>query len=421
MKFHNVESMPCLALSDDDSSGDERHNASPTLETETTPHVESCVGLNALVDSDDESQGSARRASALPPHVGFKKVLVTGGAGFVGSSTAAHLLRRGDAVVVVDEMNDYYDVSIKENNLRRLRELCPDKERLVIYRGDICDEGFMLDLFEKERPQWVCHMAARAGVRPSIQDPYVYIHSNIRGTTHLMELSHKFAVKNFVFASSSSVYGGSKSTLFSEDESVDNPVSPYAASKKACELLAYTYHHLYKLNVTGLRFFTVYGPHGRPDMAPFKFIDRVSRGLELQQFGDGSSSRDYTYIEDIVDGVVRAIDRPYAYEVFNLGKGSGTSLKEFISIVEKHVGYKAMIKVMPDQPGDVPYTCADVSKAYDMLGYSATVPFNEGIRRTVKWYKDEYIGGSGCIEPETQANGMGSAPPFAEIQDALLA
>merc|ERR1712176_1747178 len=175
-----------------------------------------------------------------------------------------------------------------------------------------------------------------------------------------MELSAKYGVENFVFASSSSVYGGSKSTFFSEDENVDNPVSPYAASKKACELLAYTYHHLYQLNVSALRFFTVYGPRGRPDMAPFKFIDRVSRGIEIQQFGDGTSSRDYTYIEDIVDGVVRAVDRPYPYQVFNLGKGAGTSLKEFISIVEKHTGRKAIKTILPDQPGDVPYTSANV-------------------------------------------------------------
>lgn len=248
----------------------------------------------------------------------------------------------------------------------------------------------MTIIFETEQPQWVCHMAARAGVRPSIEDPYVYIHSNIEGTTRLMQLSAKFGVKNFVFASSSSVYGGSKSTLFSEDEVVDNPVSPYAASKKACELLGYTYHHLYKLNVSALRFFTVYGPRGRPDMAPFKFIDRVSRGKEIQQFGDGSSSRDYTYIDDIVNGIVRAIDRPYSYQIFNLGKGSGTSLKEFINLVEKHVGVEANIQVLPDQPGDVPYTCADVSKATHLLGYTSTVSFEEGIRRTVEWYKQAY-------------------------------
>jgi len=425
LNFPHTESMPQLAAFDEDSSNssdDHASNSPPTtmIRTRGAPHVESCVGLSELCESDDESQDSARRASAIQPHLGFKKVLVTGGAGFVGSSTARHLLERGDSVVVVDEMNDYYDVRLKENNLRSLRELCPDKQRLTIYKGDICDEEFMQAVFEKERPQWVCHMAARAGVRPSIQNPYVYIHSNIRGTTHLMELSHRFGVKNFVFASSSSVYGGSKNTFFSEDENVDNPVSPYAASKKACELLAYTYHHLYKLNVSGLRFFTVYGPQGRPDMAPFKFIDRVSRGLELQQFGDGSSSRDYTYIDDIVDGIVRAIDRPYPYHVFNLGKGSGTSLKEFLQIVQKHVGREAIIKILPDQPGDVPYTCADVSKARDLLGYSAKVSFNEGIRRTVQWYRNEYQKNI-VIEPETQANGMGRAPSFAEISKAVHA
>merc|ERR1712071_152848 len=215
-------------------------------------------------------------------------------------------------------------------------------------------------------------------------------HSNIKGTTHLMEMSHRFGVHNFVFASSSSVYGGSKSTFFSEEERVDNPVSPYAASKKACELLAYTYHHLYNLNVSALRFFTVYGPRGRPDMAPFKFIDRVSRGMEIQQFGDGSSSRDYTYISDIVDGIVRTIDRPHKYEIFNLGKGSGTSLKDFIHLVQKHTGKKAKIRVLPDQPGDVPYTCADVSKAQKMLGYRSKVSFEEGIRLTAQWYKETF-------------------------------
>lgn len=263
-------------------------------------------------------------------------------------------------------------------------------DRVKVYRGDICDRCLMTELFETERPGWVCHMAARAGVRPSIQDPYVYIHSNIEGTTQLMELSHRYNVQNFVFASSSSVYGGSTSTYFSEDEVVDNPVSPYAATKKACELLSYTYHHLYNLNVTGLRFFTVYGPRGRPDMAPFKFIDRVSRGAEIEQFGDGSSSRDYTYIDDIVDGVLRAIDRPYPYQIFNLGKGDGTSLREFIGLVEKYTGKKAMKKILPDQPGDVPFTCASVEKAERMLGYRSHVTFEEGIRRTVQWYNTVY-------------------------------
>lgn len=206
-----------------------------------------------------------------------------------------------------------------------------------------------------------------------------------------MELSHKYDIKNFVYASSSSIYGGSKSIFFSEKEAVDHPISPYAASKKASELFSYTFHHLYKLNMTGLRFFTVYGPRGRPDMAPFTFVDRISRGKEIRQFVDGYSSRDYTYISDIVDGVLRAIDRPHKYEIMNLGKGDGTSLKEFIQIVEKHTGKTANVKILPDQPGDVPYTCANVTKAHLLLGYQPRVPFDEGIRHTVEWYNATYI------------------------------
>ncbi|GAX19510.1 UDP-glucuronate 4-epimerase [Fistulifera solaris] len=376
----------------------------------------------SFTDGSDQSSseigslGTHEEYTVVPPHIGYKKVLVTGGAGFIGSHVAEFLLARGDDVVIVDEMNDYYDLSLKRANLALLREAYPDETRLKIYEGDICDENLMQEIFEVESPHWVCHLAARAGVRPSIQDPYVYIHSNIKGTTLLLELSAKFGVKNFVFASSSSVYGGSKSTYFSEDEVVDNPVSPYAASKKACELFAYTYHHLYNLNVSGLRFFTVYGPRGRPDMAPFKFIDRISRGLEIQKFGDGSSSRDYTYISDIVDGVVRAIDRPYPYQIFNLGKGSGTSLNEFIDIVQKETGNKALIKQMPDQPGDVPYTCASCEKAHRLLGYKSQVSFGDGIRRTVEWYNQAYIKNTIEVCPERQANGLGRAPSFVELR-----
>jgi len=374
--IQHTNSMPVLCPSDDDSAD----RSASTSESNNHQDMNRAASTLCLTDLTEEAETS------IAPHIGHKKVLVTGGAGFIGSNVAEFLLARGDEVVIVDEMNDYYDVDIKQSNLDHLRGLYPDESRLAIYKGDICDEKFMGDLFEKERPKWVCHMAARAGVRPSIQDPYIYIHSNIKGTTHLMELSHKYGIENFVFASSSSVYGGSKSSYFSESENVDNPVSPYAASKKACELLAYTYHHLYDLNTSALRFFTVYGPRGRPDMAPFKFIDRISRGVEIQQFGDGSSSRDYTYISDIVDGVVRAIDRRHKYEVFNLGKGSGTSLKDFINLVQKHTAKAAIIKVMPDQPGDVPYTCADVNKAGKLLGYKSKIPFEEGIRRTVAWY-----------------------------------
>lgn len=406
MKMHHVTSMPTLCNTDADDSSSQESETAPA--TSHMHRAGSMIGFDAMMDEVE---------TGVAPHVGRKKVLVTGGAGFIGSSVAEFLLARGDDVVIVDEMNDYYDVKIKDNNLRLLREAYPEESRLKIYKIDICEEDLMAKVFENEQPTWVCHMAARAGVRPSIQDPYVYIHSNIKGTTHLMELSAKHGVKNFVFASSSSVYGGSKSTFFSEEESVDNPVSPYAASKKACELLAYTYHHLYNLNISGLRFFTVYGPRGRPDMAPFKFIDRVSRGVEIQQFGDGSSSRDYTYISDIVDGIVRALDRPHKYEIFNLGKGSGTSLKEFIDLVQKHTKQDAHIKVMPDQPGDVPYTCADVSKAFSMLGYKSKVPFDEGIRRTVEWYNSAYSKHELEVCPELQANGLGRSPSIVNLMN----
>eukprot|EP00814_Leptocylindrus_danicus_P013849 CAMPEP_0116010380 /NCGR_PEP_ID=MMETSP0321-20121206/3967_1 /TAXON_ID=163516 /ORGANISM="Leptocylindrus danicus var. danicus, Strain B650" /LENGTH=401 /DNA_ID=CAMNT_0003479469 /DNA_START=112 /DNA_END=1318 /DNA_ORIENTATION=- len=384
------------------------YEAPDAIETDSLSSVEDHAFYDYQHNDTSTTEGTKlyMKTPIVEPHVGYKKVLCT-----ISPD-------RGDDVVIVDEMNDYYDTKIKENNLKLLLDEF-GSERCKIYRGDICDVEFITNVFDQERPGWVCHMAARAGVRPSIQDPFVYIHSNIRGTTQLMELAAQYSVQNFVFASSSSVYGGSSSTFFSEEEVVDNPVSPYAASKKACELLAYTYSHLYKLNVSALRFFTVYGPRGRPDMAPFKFIDRVSRGLEIQQFGDGSSSRDYTYISDIVDGIVRSIDRPYSYQVFNLGKGNGTSLKEFIELVQKYTKRKASIKVLPDQAGDVPYTCADVGKARRLLGYKANVTFEEGIRRTAKWYSTSFRLIDIC--PEVQANGLGRAASSVELNRQCVA
>ncbi|CAM9111767.1 unnamed protein product [Ascophyllum nodosum] len=260
--------------------------------------------------------------------------------------------------------------------------------RVRFFEGDLCDAPFITRIFEAEGIQWVVHMAARAGVRPSILDPFIYVHSNVEATTRLLELARLHDVKSFVFASSSSVYGGSQNEVFSEADVVDFPVSPYAATKKSCELIAHTYSHLYGLNVAGLRFFTVYGPRGRPDMAPYKFIDLVCRGQEIMQFGDGSTSRDYTYISDIVDGVIRSLDRPAGYQIYNLGNGNPVRLSAFIKLVEESVGTPAKIRICPEQPGDVPRTCADVAKARAMLGYNPCVPFAEGIRNTVKWYKD---------------------------------
>jgi len=290
-------------------------------------------------------------------------------------------------VILLDDMNDFYNVSWKEQNVKRLLEL---GSRVEFFKGDICNDTFVDSVFAKTYPTILAHLAARAGVRPSIRNPIAYVQSNLEGTTRILEASRRYNVRNLVLASSSSVYGGSKSTYFSEDETVDRPISPYAATKKATELMAHAYHHLYGLNITMLRFFTVYGPRGRPDMAPFQFLDKISRGIPITQFGDGTSQRDYTYVDDIVNGIVRAIDRPYGFEIMNLGKGSGTSLKEFIALIERYTKKKANIQRLPPQPGDVPYTRANVDKAKKLLGYKAQVPVNEGIQRMVKWYQETF-------------------------------
>lgn len=342
-------------------------------------------GVSSDTSSDECDSSEELFQIQIQPHVGQKIVLVTGVAGFIGSHCALELLKRGDIVIGIDEVNDYYDVALKESNLARVEAQALDGQ-FVFYRGDICDAELVQRIFSSHNPQWVLHLAARAGVRPSIDDPFVYVHSNVEGTTRLLEIARKHDCKHFVFASSSSVYGGSNKELFSETDDVSNPVSPYAATKKACELLGSTYQHLYKMPVAALRFFTVYGPRGRPDMAAFKFISRVSHGEELHQFGDGSTSRDYTYIDDIVDGCLRALDRPNAFQIYNLGNGSPVRLSAFIDLVAKCVGRKANIKIMPEQPGDVPRTCADITKAKQLLGYDPKTGFEEGIKNTVTWF-----------------------------------
>jgi len=317
-------------------------------------------------------------------------ILVTGGAGFIGSHVANHLLERGERVIVVDEVNDYYDVDIKHANISMLANKSQQEGNgeLVFFKGNLCDEKLMQQIYEEENIDRVVHLAARAGVRPSIEDPIIYVKSNVEATTLLLKLSCEFKVKHFVFASSSSVYGGRTDQEFSESDNIDFPVSPYAATKKACELIAYTYHHLYKLNISGLRFFTVYGPRGRPDMAPYKFIERIMNDKPIQQYGDGTSMRDYTYIDDIVQGVIGALDNPLGYQNYNLGRGFPTSLKKFIGIVEDCVGKKAEIELLPDQPGDVPRTCANINKACKQIGYDPQTCFEDGIKKTVEWYRE---------------------------------
>lgn len=316
------------------------------------------------------------------------RVLITGGAGFIGSHTTEKLLERGDEVICLDNFNDYYDPARK----RRNAALFADRPAYRLYEGDIRDGELVGRLFREERPDKVIHIAAMAGVRYSIQRPELYADVNINGTVNLLEAARRQGVGNFVFASSSSVYGSQEKIPFSEEDQVNEPISPYAATKRAGELICYTYHHLYRLPCTCLRFFTVYGPRGRPDMAPYLFTNWVFEGRELIMYGDGSTRRDYTYIDDIVSGVVAALDADLPFEIINLGNSQTVALRDFIAVVERAVGRPARIRREPMQPGDVPLTYADVSKARRLLGYQPTTPVEEGIRRFVAWYKKEVVG-----------------------------
>ncbi|RMF79270.1 MAG: NAD-dependent epimerase/dehydratase family protein [Nitrospirae bacterium] len=316
---------------------------------------------------------------------GPKKILVTGGAGFIGSTLTERLLERGDSVVCLDDFDDFYDPAIKRRNIRKA--LASDRYRLV--EGDICDLPLLERLFEEEPFDVVVHIAARAGVRPSIREPLLYQKVNVEGSANLLEMARRHETPNFVFTSSSSVYGENEKVPFSEEDPVDHPISPYAATKRAGELLAYTYHHLFGLNVTCLRPFTVYGPRQRPEMAIHLFLRAILEGRPIQMFGDGSSSRDYTYIDDLVDGFVAAIDRPLGYEIINLGEHQVTTLRELIDLIAEAAGKEAIIEQLPMQPGDVPRTFADVTKARRLLDYEPKVSMREGIARFVAWYREQ--------------------------------
>lgn len=315
----------------------------------------------------------------------MKQVLVTGAAGFIGSHLTEALLARGDAVTGLDNFNTYYDPAIKRQNLAGIR----DHEHFTLAEADICDEDALRTVFTRVRPDVVVHLAARAGVRPSIQDPNLYHRVNVIGGQHILDACRDYPVSHLVFASSSSVYGGSTETPFSETNPVMRPVSPYAATKRMNELQAHVYHHLYGINVTMLRFFTVYGPRQRPDMAIHKFTKAIFEGQPVPMFGDGSMQRDYTYIDDILDGVVRSVDMPFGYEIFNLGEHHTTALRDLIGIIEKHAGKPAHIERHPEQPGDVRVTYADIRHAQELLGYNPTIDMDEGVRRFVAWYCKE--------------------------------
>ncbi|NQT91730.1 MAG: GDP-mannose 4,6-dehydratase [Lentisphaerae bacterium] len=313
------------------------------------------------------------------------RVLVTGGAGFIGSHLTDRLLARGDTVVVIDEMNDYYDPTIKERNIAPAME----SPLMTFVKGDIRDGALLEDVFSRHELDVVVHLAARAGVRPSLEQPLLYEDVNCRGTLNLLECVRLHGIRRFVFASSSSVYGNVKEIPFREDARIDRPVSPYAATKAAGELYCHNYHHLYGISATALRFFTVYGPRGRPDMAISKFTSLIDREEPIPFFGDGSTARDYTFCSDIVDGVEAAIDRDLGFEIINLGESRTTTLSELVAIIEKNVGKKARINKLPMQPGDVNLTCADVGKAARLLDYSPSTTVAEGVERFMAWYRGQ--------------------------------
>jgi UDP-glucuronate 4-epimerase len=309
-------------------------------------------------------------------------ILITGGAGFIGSHLAEKLLRNGHSVHCLDNFNDYYDPAIKRNNI----VWASQHPQYRFYQGDILDESFLKSLFSQTRFECIVHLAARAGVRPSIQEPLLYEKVNVQGTMHLLELCKQHDIKKFVFASSSSVYGANKQVPFSEDDRVDNPVSPYAATKKAGELICHTYHTLYQISVTCLRFFTVYGPRQRPDMAIHKFTQLIADNRPIPVFGSGKAKRDFTYIDDIIQGVEGAIAHCDQYHIYNLGESKTVELLYLIDLLQSALGKKATIQFYPDQPGDVPITFADIHRAQTDLKYNPQTPIEEGIKLFIKWF-----------------------------------
>ncbi len=311
-------------------------------------------------------------------------VLVTGGAGFIGSHLVERLLADGNRVSIIDNFDEFYDPAAKRRNI----EASLSHAECRLYEGDIREISTLDSAWSREPIDIVVHLAARAGVRPSIQNPTLYADVNVVGTVKLLDAARKRGCKKFVFASSSSVYGNNEKTPFHEDDRVDHPISPYAATKKAGEEICYTYHHLYDLPMTCLRFFTVYGPRCRPDLAVSKFTRLIDEDQPIPMFGDGTMRRDFTYIDDIIGGIVNAIDNCGDFRVYNLGESQPIVLRDMIATIASALGKEATIDPQPEQPGDVKVTYADISRAKDELGYNPKTEFAEGIRRYVAWYQE---------------------------------
>jgi UDP-glucuronate 4-epimerase len=312
------------------------------------------------------------------------RTIVTGGAGFIGSHLVDRLLADGDEVVVVDNFDPFYPRTIKESNLA----LALRNSRCRLIELDIRDGEGVKRLVEQSHPEVIVHLAARAGVRPSIEAPALYTDVNVLGTVHWLQAAAQIEPRpRFIYASSSSVYGDRQSAPFRETDPVDLPVSPYAATKKACELLAFTFHHLHGLPVTGLRFFTAYGPRNRPDLAIAKFTRLIDQGEPVPMFGDGTTRRDYTFIADIVDGIVRAIDRCNRHHMYNLGNSNPIELRVLIDAIASALGKAPVVQRLPEQPGDVRLTFADIDRAASELGYCPKTPFLDGLVQYIAWYR----------------------------------
>jgi UDP-glucuronate 4-epimerase len=310
--------------------------------------------------------------------------LVTGGAGFIGSHVSERLLRSGHAVTVIDDLNEFYPRDIKLQNIEEIRAA---GGTLHFVEGDITDAPVLEELFARSKFDQVIHLAARAGVRPSLMEPALYQRVNVEGTVNILEAARKHGVNKLVLASSSSVYGVNSKVPFAESDPIFQTISPYAASKLACEALGHTYHHVYGMEITMLRFFTVYGPRQRPDLAIHKFARLIDSGKPIPVFGDGSTARDYTYIDDIVDGVIACTERSFGYDVFNLGESQTVTLSQLIGLLESALGKKAIIDRQPLQPGDVPITFADVTKAGERLEYRPATKIEQGIPKFVEWFR----------------------------------
>ncbi|MGH9492496.1 MAG: GDP-mannose 4,6-dehydratase [Terriglobales bacterium] len=311
-------------------------------------------------------------------------ILITGAAGFVGSHLVERLLERGDKVIGLDNFDPFYPREAKERNLRGPKA----HSGFTFVEADLRDASGMAELLERHRPQRIAHLAAKAGVRPSLENPAGYVESNVHGTLNLLLACQRFPVEHFVFTSSSSVYGNDVKAACTEEASTDSPASPYGATKKAGEVLCFTYHQLLKIPVTCLRLFTVFGPRQRPDLAIHKFVRLLEAGKPVPFFGDGSSRRDYTFVADTVDGISRALDRPDGYQIYNLGRGNPVTLADMLKAVECALGKKAVLDRQPEQPGDVRTTWADITKAKTRLGYEPSVQFEEGVGRFLEWWRE---------------------------------